>query len=116
MDTVFNIFSLADALGERDRKKLWVLFQFALRQDISSEELAGVFFWQLKSMVVSRETKNANEAGVSPYVFQKSKRYNKNFSPEEELRMASKIVVLYHNAHRGLVDFEKGLEKFILGV
>jgi len=113
---VFNVFSLADALGERDRRKLWVLFQSARKRDIPAEEMAGMFFWQIKSMILARESKGAAEAGLSPFVFQKSKRYNKNFSAEEELNLASKIVALYHDAHRGLVDFEVGLERWILGV
>lgn len=113
---IFNVFSLADALGERNRKRLWVLFQQAKRRDIPPEEMAGMFFWQIKSMILAREAKSAGNSGLSPFVFQKSKRYNKNFSKEEELKLASNLVALYHDSHRGRVDFEVGLERLVLGV
>lgn len=110
----FNIFSLADALGARDRKSLWVLYQKALRRNASAEEVSGILFWQVKSIMLAQRTTSASEAGVSQFVFQKSKRYSRNFSLDEITATASKLITLYHNAHRGLVDFETGLERFTL--
>lgn len=112
----FNMFALADAFGGRDRKGLWVLYQKALREDASGEELIGILFWQIKSMLVAREANNAEEAGLSPFVFQKSKRYNRNFKDGEVEGFAALILGLYHEAHRGEVDMETGLERFVLSV
>jgi DNA polymerase III delta subunit len=91
----FNVFSLANALRARDRKGLWVLYQKALRNNASPEALSGILFWQIKTML----------GGA-----------NGKFSQVELETMARKLVGLYHNSHRGLVDFETGLEGFILTV
>ncbi|MES2087964.1 MAG: hypothetical protein V4467_03135 [Patescibacteria group bacterium] len=112
----FNFFSLADALGERNKKKLWVLYQKAVREDASSEELSGILFWQLKNLILAQEVATAGEAGVSPFVFSKSKRFSHNFSLEELQGMSLKIIELYHDAHRGKRDFDSGLETFVLNV
>ena len=40
----FNVFSLAEALGKRDRRNLWVLYRRALDEDIAPEEIHGHFF------------------------------------------------------------------------
>ncbi|MCH8987104.1 hypothetical protein IIA94_02975, partial [Patescibacteria group bacterium] len=48
----FDIFSLTNALGRRDRKQLWVLYQSARRHNVSDEEIHGILFWQIKSMLL----------------------------------------------------------------
>ncbi len=112
----FNIFSLTDALGKRDKKNLWVLYRRAVELEIPSEEIAGVLFWQIKSMILAAETASATEAGLNPFVFSKSKNYAKNFKPGELAEISSNLVSLYHDAHRGVHEFETSLETFVLSV
>ncbi len=112
----FNIFSLTDAFGSRDKKSLWVLYQKALQHDSAPEEIHGILFWQLKSMLVSFESSSAKEAGLAPFVFMKAKSFLKNFSPDELKNLSKKLVALYSDARRGAVEFEIGLEKFILEI
>lgn len=111
-----NLFSLADALGERNKKQLWVLYEKAIRKDSSPEELSGILFWQLKSLIIASTTENAGDAGLSPFVFSKAKKYAKNFSVEDLERLSSDLLKIYHRAHRGEIDFETSLERFILAV
>ncbi len=91
-----NFFALADALALRDKKRLWVLYVAALRKGASPEEISGILFWKIKDLL--------SAAG------------RKNFPPEELLAAASTLLKLYHDAHRGLADFETGLERFILAL
>lgn len=110
----FNVFSLTDAFGRRDKKNLWVLFQKAVASGAVPEEIHGILFWQLKSMLVVSTTKTAGEAGVMPFVFTKAKSFLKNYSEEELRELSSKFVSLYHDSHRGIHDFEIALERFVL--
>ncbi|HBV01372.1 MAG TPA: hypothetical protein DEF00_03195 [Candidatus Taylorbacteria bacterium] len=110
----FNIFSLTDAFGKRDKKNLWVLFQKAVASGAVPEEIHGILFWQLKSMLLAFGSKSASEAGIAPFVFTKSKGFLKNYSEEELKRLSSRFVSLYHDSHRGIHDFEVALERFIL--
>ncbi|MDO8590967.1 MAG: hypothetical protein Q7R65_03235 [bacterium] len=112
----FNIFSLSDALGERNRKLLWVIYQKALKTEASPEELSGILFWQIKNLMLARESASASAVGLNPFVFGKSKRYSRNFSPDELTKLAIELITLYHDSHRGQVDFEAGLERFVLKV
>ncbi|KKW11396.1 MAG: hypothetical protein UY50_C0014G0015 [Parcubacteria group bacterium GW2011_GWA2_49_9] len=110
----FNIFSLTDAFGRRDKKNLWVLYQKAFASGAVPEEIHGILFWQLKSMLVASTAKTAGEAGVAPFVFTKAKSFLKNYTEEELKKLSSKFVTLYHDAHRGVHDFEIALERLIL--
>jgi DNA polymerase III delta subunit len=112
----FNLFSLTDALGARDRKKLWMLYREAADGGAVAEEVHGVLFWQVKSMLVAAQSADMKAAGLSPFVYNKSKGYAKNFKKEELAGLAVSLMSLYHEAHRGATNFELGLEKWVLEV
>lgn len=109
-----NHFTLADALGRRERSKLWVEYQKALRDGAVPEELHGILFWQVKTIILAGSAKSAGEAGISSFPFQKAQSFKKNFKKEELENISSRLVCLYHDAHRGKADFRDGLENFIL--
>ncbi|MBX4198036.1 hypothetical protein KW782_01745 [Candidatus Parcubacteria bacterium] len=112
----FKIFALTDAFGKRDRKQLWVLYTKAKRKNISDEEIHGILFWQIKALFQAKSAKNAKDAGLNPFVYQKSQGFLKNFQETELQTTSSKLVSLYHDARRGIIDFGSGLEMFILSL
>jgi DNA polymerase III delta subunit len=115
-----DFFDFANALGERNKKQLWTLYQDALAEDVPSEEIHGIFFWQVKAMLLALKSKDATEAGLNPFVFSKAKKYAKNYGETAEgaenklKQMSAKLFVMYHEAHRGKMDFPVALERFIL--
>ncbi len=112
----FNIFALSDALGSRDRKRLWPLLVEALQSGSAPEEIHGTLWWQLKSIAVAAKTRTAEEAGLKPFVYSKAKGFAK-YWPEPELAKAlTAFTHMYHGAHRGESDFEISLEKFALSI
>ncbi len=110
----FKIFSLADALGERNKKNLWVLYQRAKREKTPPEEIYGVLFWQIKTILLSKGARSAEEAGLAPYPFKKAKSFSKNFSSEELKEISSRLVENYHLGFSNSGNIETELEKFIL--
>tara|TARA_Y100000310_G_scaffold122869_2_gene121624 strand:+ start:17506 stop:18222 length:717 start_codon:yes stop_codon:yes gene_type:complete len=112
----FDIFSLTSALGQRDRRKLWVLYQKARMHDVSSEEIHGILFWQIKSMLLACSSKDTQTSGLNPFVFKKSSSFLKNYSKQEIENLSSKLVTLYHDARRGIYEFDIALERFILSI
>jgi hypothetical protein len=112
----FNLFAMTDALGSRNQKRLWTLYQQALRHDVVSEELHGVLFWQVKSMILATVSKDIKESGLNPFVYGKAKAYAKNFTLSELKKISSQLITIYHQAHRGEVDFNSALEKFFLSI
>jgi len=112
----FNRFALPEALGKRDKKMLWVLYQRALRSGMVEEEIHGLLFWQVKVMLLAAGTGSAEASGLKPFVFSKAKSAARNYSPEELSKLSEDLVRLYHEVRRGKVDMEMGLERFVLGV
>jgi hypothetical protein len=110
----FNIFSLSEALGRKDKKTLWKLYRLAIDESFPPEEISGVLFWQIKSMIVAGEAKTAAQSGLSPFVFAKARNFLKNYSIAELKKNSSRLVSIYHDSRRGISDFEVGLERFIL--
>lgn len=111
-----DFFEFANALGERNKKLLWTLYQDALDEAVPSEEVHAIFFWQVKSMLSALKSSDATEAGLNPFVYTKSKNYAKNYGPDKLKEMSSSLFNMYHQAHRGEIDFAVALEKFILGM
>lgn len=112
----FNIFNLADAIGARDPGKAWMIYREAVRNGLNSESILGTIFWQAKSMVQAVNSKSAGEAGLKPFVYDKSKRHAGNYSKEELDRLLTSIISIYHDGHRGIVDQELAIEKMMLRI
>lgn len=109
-------FRMTDALGNRDKKSLWVLYQQALRTGKEPEELHGLLFWQVKNMLLALNSKNAEDAGMKPYPYTKAKQSLKNYSKEDLHKLLLALVSEYHNVRLGKGELETGLEKVILGL
>lgn len=108
----FNMFSLTDAFGARDKKNLWLLFSEALAHG-SPEEIHGILFWQVKNLALVKSVKE--NPGMNPYVYQKTSGYAAKFTLEEIQKMARDLVGMFHNRDTySTLDIE--LEKFILSV
>lgn len=93
----FDVFSLTDAFGRRDKKNFWVLYQQAISEGVVPEQINGLLFWKVKSLL------------VSPYP-------NRQWSRDELKKLSAQFVVIYHDAHRGIHDFEIALERMILSL
>ncbi len=112
----FNMFSFSDALGKKDKKQLWILYQKALQQSVRPEEIHGIFLWQAKSMVLASKTNSPEEANMKAFPYGKAKNYAKNFTEEELNNLLKKLVSIYHDSRRGIHEFDVALEKFVLEV
>ena len=110
----FNIFTLADALGQRDRVRLWSLLSEAFMEGITPEEINGVLFWQTKAMLSASLSGSATDAGLKPFVYEKSRRYASMYKPGELTALSRRFISMYHDAHRGLHDFATALERLAL--
>ena len=110
----FNAFAMADALAEKDRKKLWVLLQEAKAAGLSAEEIIGTLWWQLKSMRLAAATGNAAEAGMKDFPYNKAKRALSKFKDDELEKTSRNLLSLYHDGHLGKRDIDLALEKWTL--
>ncbi len=112
----FNPFALADALGERDRKRAWTLFVEALSRGFAPEEMFWKLVWKVKTMLLVQVTPDPNTLNLKPFVISQSKRHGQNFTLAELKKLSSRLVHLWHDSRLGLIDFELNLERLILEI
>ena len=112
----FNIFSLTDAVGARNKKEAWVLYQKALTSGLVADEIFWKIVWIVKSMLIALRTKDYSETEMKEFPYKKAKGYAKNFSKEELENLSESLVVGYHNARRGIGEMETLVEKILLGL
>ncbi|MHB8652215.1 MAG: hypothetical protein ACYC8S_03740 [Minisyncoccota bacterium] len=112
----FNIFSLADAFGERDKKRTWTLFAQAVEHGIAAEEIHGTLFWISKNMLAVKRVSDPATTGLSPFVLSKAVRFSRNFSQSELEEIVHRMVTIYHDAHRGGAELDLELERMVLDV
>lgn len=111
-DKGFNIFALTDALGNRDKKYLWTLFQ-AAHETSSPEEIHGVLFWQIKNLALVAFSEG--NPGLKPFVYSKNKTFLKNYTKQEILSYAQLFTDMFHERDTySSLNIE--LEKFILSL
>lgn len=89
----FNVFSITDAFANKDKILAWTFYNKGIKEGIEGEAIAGILFWKIKTMLL-------NGSNV--------------FSKSDLKQQSSKIISLYHKAHRGELDLSLGLEQFIL--
>lgn len=112
----FNVFTLTDAFGRRDRKNSWIIYQKALSAGLSAEEVFFKIMWQIKSMLLAYKTKDVGETDMKPFPYSKAKSFLKNFKIQEIEKFSEDLVVGYHKARRGEGDIESMVEKVLLSL
>ena len=110
-----NIFDLAGAFGERDVKKLWSLYQHKVK-NVRPEEIHGILWWQIKSILSASKSNNPVDSGLKPFVFQKAISYSKKYSKEELEKKSNDLINMIHESRRSGLDLNIALERFILSI
>jgi DNA polymerase III delta subunit len=115
-----NIFHISDAVAEKDRGRAWLLFQKAVIAGLDPEEIFWKIAWQIKNLLLIKklfplaEKKITEMTRLHPFVVKKTAASSRLFTDEELARYSSELIDLYHNARRGLADFDTGIEKFLI--
>ncbi len=110
----FNIFALTDALGARDKKRAWIIYQEALAAGLVADEIFFKLVWQVKSLLLAAKTKSVGETDMKPFPYNKAKGYLKNFKLEELEDLSQQLVEGYLLARQGKGEIETLIEKILL--
>lgn len=109
-----NVFEIANTFLLRDKKNTWLLYQKYINEGISAEEIFGILWWQIKTLLLAEKCKNAKEAGIKDFPFNKAKGALKNFKKGELEKIAGDLIQIYHDARLQGVDLALKLEEFVL--
>lgn len=109
----YNIFTLTDLLGRRDKKNLWLAYRKALEHS-SPEEINAVLLWQLRNMAMVQRTKGP-VPGMKPFVYQKNQTFIKKYSDDEVNKLIRTLTEAFHTRDR-YDTFDVQIEKIILSL
>ncbi len=111
-----NSFAIADAVGNRDKKKAWVEFEKLRRRGASMEEVHGTIFWAVKSMylVAILPKEEALNTGMKEFTYRNYQNFAKKFLVPELKTKLAELKEMYHRAHRGEGELDIFLEEFLL--
>lgn len=107
-----TLFQLADLLAKKDKKNLWLAYHAALSAGKAPEEIHGILWWQVKTLMLIQGSKE--NPGLHPFVFNKNKQAARNFTQTETKGLLKGLVTLYHRARMGDGEMDTAIERFIL--
>ncbi len=107
-------FAFTERVGMRDKKGAWAMYTEALLDDKSPDEIIGALFWLLKTVSLLTKLPKGAVSGLNPYVEKKSRSYMTKYTNDELFAFRQAIVQLYHDARRGTVSIDEGLEAILL--
>ncbi len=109
----FNIFSLSDALQNRDKKKLWLLYHQALKSGLAAEQIYANFFFTFKSLNIALKL-SLEESGLKAFPYKKAQSALKKWKESEVEEKFFDLVCLYNKSRVSGLNLKNALEKFIL--
>ncbi|MFZ2522040.1 MAG: hypothetical protein WAX44_01785 [Minisyncoccia bacterium] len=112
----YNIFSITSGLLERDRKKLWISYLDSIEKGSAPEEIHGIFFWQIKNMILASRSQSQTESGLSPFVYKNALSGTRKYKTEELVKMSGDLVDMTHRVRTGKGEMEVMLESWVLGI
>lgn len=107
-------FALTDFFMAGDRKRAWIEYQTLLRAGVSPEEIHGTLSWAVRSALLSGKATSPDEAGLKPFVYNKSRRSLEKLGVAYVEQLSRSLVSLYHRARAGEGDMALGIELLLL--
>lgn len=90
-----DIFSITDKLAEKNKKNLWISYIDLLSRGAGAEEIHGVLFWKVKTMILNG---------------------TRTYTKEELRRMLEMLVDMTHRVRQGEGEIHIMLEKWVLSL
>jgi hypothetical protein len=109
----FNLFDLAGLIGDGNKKKAWIQYHKALNF-YPVEEIYSIIWWQVKTILIAKKSKNLAESGLKNFPYQKASQYLKNFNNERLENLATNLIKIYHESRLYGESLDMALEKLIL--
>ncbi len=109
----FDIFSLATSLQIKDKKKLWLNFHLALKNNLNIEVIYNNLFFALKTLTLVEKFSLA-ESGLKNYPYQKAQQALKKWKKGEAEKKFLDLILVHNRSRQKGLTLVDALEKFIL--
>lgn len=110
----YNLFAITDGLLQKDKKNLWIDYIGFIEKGAVPEEIHGIFFWQIKNMIIASRAESQSETGLSPFVYRNALTGSRKYKTEELQKLSTELVNMTHKVRSGEGELEIMLEKWIL--
>ncbi len=109
-----QVFAITDALGSGRTLQAWNLYRQALDRGNEPEQIHGILWWYIKSLIIASQSRSASESKLNPYVYSKAQKTVQRIGGERARIYAENLIDMYHSARRGETDLALEIERFIL--
>ena len=75
-----------------------------------------MLFWIVKTMMLASSTASPEEAGLKPFVYNKAKRFLKNYKQKELNKILLDITSVIYKARKVGEPTTHALERFVLSI
>jgi len=116
----YNPFAICDAFAEKNKAKTWIIYQQALRQGISAEEVFFKILWQVKNLLMVKKLMSAGvdnvakETGLHAFVAGKAIKSALKFSEEELENYSYEMLRIYHEERRRELELPIEFERLLI--
>lgn len=107
-------FAFATSFANREFQKTEKYLHELLNLKLAPEEIHGVLWWQMKSVKLASSAQSAVGAGLNPFVFKNAKHSSEKWNPEDLDQVLNSLFEMYHQAHRGKIDFYNAIERLVV--
>ena len=112
-DEQVQVFVFLDLFFARNAKDSWVWYQN--NKDVDLSQILNLIMWQIKSVVVADNSRDAAQAKLKPFVFSKAKKIASLWSSDELSQLFIKCIEWQTRARQG-EDVAPEFEKYMLCV
>jgi DNA polymerase-3 subunit delta len=114
-----KIFSLIDALGERNTKRAHLLLSELLSLGENESYILSMIAYQIRNLLIIKDLlekeKPLNLSGLHPFVLEKTRQQSKNFTKEQLKNIYGKLLETDYNIKTGRLKPYLALDLLIAG-
>jgi hypothetical protein len=107
-------FEVSDALLTTKAIMIWQSLKKARKNNLEGENIFGVLWWQLRSVVLAQSYDSPKSAGLSPYVYRKSRGCS--WSAEQARTIMMSLLTAQQSSRQNNLNLWVELENWALGL
>ncbi len=111
----YNLFTLTNLIGRKDKKNLWIEYNNALENE-NIENIYNIFLWQIKTLLLVSEKKDLSSTNLKPFVYNKNKNFLKLWTQKDIEKKYLELINIQYKNRKFSSNFNILLENFILNL
>ncbi|MEI6495015.1 MAG: hypothetical protein WCO03_03060 [bacterium] len=111
-----QLFAVSNGIIARNREKVWVSYQEALRAGHDPIEVFWIISWAVKNLLLVITAEDPTKLGLNPYVVGKTLQGATKYTIPEARNLSARLMELFHTTFSETDEFAVGLEKILLSL